>query len=65
MNSQQTLGEIEKKQQEIDRVIKEVNAVCADDSVDEDDAMMLRDTLKELNSDWNELRSQAFEKQIE
>ena len=56
---------LDEKQPEIDEAVRQVNDLCANQPIEDDDAMMLEDTLQELNRYWNELRSAAFQKQLE
>ena len=56
---------LDEKQPEIDEAVRRVNDLCANQPIEDDDAMMLEDTLQELNRYWNELRSAAFQKQLE
>ena len=48
---------LDEKQPEIDEAVRQVNDLCANQPIEDDDAMMLEDTLQELNRYWNELRS--------
>ena len=62
--SQAFIGEIDKKQPEIDQTADEVGRLCADGALDEEDSILLRNKLQKVSTNWEELRREAQEKQM-
>lgn len=50
---------------EIDRVISEVDEVCQEPYIDEEDREILQRKLKDLNINWDEMRTEALQKETE
>ena len=50
---------------EIDRVINEVDQLCQEPYMDEEDRMVLREKLKDLNINWDKMRTEALQKETE
>lgn len=58
-----TITKIEQKQPEIDRVMDEVNELCKEPFIDEEDRDTLQQKLNDLLTGWGELRSEALQKE--
>ena len=50
---------------EIDRVISEVDQLCQEPCMDEEDRVALLGKLKDLNTNWDEMRTEALQKGTE
>lgn len=59
---QGTISRIEQKMPEIDRVISEVDQLCQEPYMDEEDRVALLGKLKDLNTNWDEMRTEALQK---
>lgn len=56
---------IDYKKTEIDRVISEVNELCLEPYVDEEDREILRGKQKDLNINWDTMTTEAHQKSKE
>ena len=50
---------------EIDRVINEVDQLCQEPYIDDEDRLVLHEKLKDLNTNWEEMRAEALQKETE
>ena len=62
---QGTILRIEQKMPEIDQVISEVDQLCQEPYMDEEDRTALLEKLKDLNTNWDEMRTEALQKETE
>ena len=62
---QNAISRIEQKMPEIDRVINEVDQLCQEPYMDEEDRVALLGKLKDLNTNWDEMRAEALQKEAE
>lgn len=62
---QGAISRIEQKMPEIDRVINEVDQLCQEPYIDEEDRVALHGKLKDLNTNWDEMRTEALQKETE
>lgn len=62
---QEAISRIENKMPEIDRVISEVDEVCQEPYIDEEDREILQRKLNDLNINWDEMRTEALQKETE
>lgn len=56
---------IDYKKKEVDRVISEVNELCLEPYVDEEDRQILRGKQKDLNINWDTMTTEAHQKSKE
>ena len=56
---------IDYKKKEVDRVISEVNELCLELYVDEEDREILRGKQKDLNINWDTMTTEAHQKSKE
>ena len=56
---------IDYKKKEVDRVICEVNELCLEPYVDEEDREILRGKQKDLNINWDTMTTEAHQKSKE
>ena len=63
--SQDAIVRIENKMPEIDRVITEVDQLRQEPYIDDEDRLALHGKLKDLNANWEEMRSEALQKETE
>ena len=62
---QGAVSRIEQKRPEIDRVTREVDQLCQEPYMDEEDRVPLLEKLKNLNTNWDEMRTEALQKETE
>ena len=62
---QGSISRIEQKRPEIDRVTREVDQLCQEPYMDEEDRVPLLEKLKNLNTNWDEMRTEALQKETE
>lgn len=60
---QGTIAQIERKQPEIERVMEEVNNLCQEPFLDEEDREELQQKLNDLRTNWGEVRTEALQKE--
>ena len=56
---------IDYKKKEVDHVISEVNELCLEPYVDEEDRQILRGKQKDLNINWDIMTTEAHQKSKE
>lgn len=62
---QGAISRIEQKMPEIDRVINEVDQLRQEPYMDEEDRVALLGKLKDLTTNWDEMRNEALQKETE
>ena len=60
---QVTMAQIERKQPEIERVMDEVNDLCQEPWMDDEDRVALEQKLNDLRTNYNEVRTDALQKE--